>query len=71
MTLGPEERHKARQIMKAQRVTYKEALSIMSRSAAVKRAQRIVRRALDQERTKPISERRLEPPPNNVWYNRD
>jgi len=71
VTLGPEERHKARQIMKAQRITYKEALSIMSRSAAVKRAQHIVRRALAQERTKPLSERRLEPPPDNVWYNRD
>ena len=71
MTLGPEERHKARQIMKAQRVSYQEALSIMSRAAAVKRAQRVVRSALAKERKKPISERRLEPPPNNVWYNRD
>ncbi len=71
MTLGPEERHKARQIMKAQRVSYQEALSIMSRAAAVKRAQRVVRRALAKERKKPISERRLEPPPNNLWYNRD
>ena len=71
MTLGPEERHKARQIMKAQRVSYQEALSIMSRSAAVKRALRIVRRTLAKERKKPISERRLEPPPNNLWYNRD
>jgi hypothetical protein len=57
--------------MKAQRISYNEALSIMSRSAAVKRAQRIVRRALAKERKKPISERRLEPPPNNLWYNRD
>jgi hypothetical protein len=52
-------------------VSYKEALSIMSRSAAVKRAQRKVRSALAKEHTKPISERRLDPPPSNVWYNRD
>jgi hypothetical protein len=71
VTLGPEERHKARQIMKAQRVSYKEALAIMSRSAAVKRAQRVVRGALAKELKKPLSERRLEPPPSNVWYNRD
>ena len=71
MTLGPEERYKARQIMKAQRVSYQEALSIMSRAAAVKRAQRLVQRALAKERKKPLSERRLEPPPSNVWYNLD
>jgi hypothetical protein len=52
-------------------VSYKEALSIMSRSAAVKRAQRKVRSALAKEHTKPIAERRLDPPPSNAWYNRD
>ena len=71
MTLGPAERLKAKSIMRTMGVSYKEALSIMSRSAAVKRAQRKVRSALAKEHTKPIAERRLDPPPSNAWYNRD
>ena len=71
MPLGPEERHKAREIMRDRRVSYKEALSIMSQAAAVKRAQRNVRRATASESSKPLSERRLKPPPGNLWYNRD
>jgi hypothetical protein len=69
--LGPEERHKAREIMRTRRISYREALSIMSQAAAVKRAQRTVRRAIASENSKPISERRLKPPPSNLWYNRD
>ena len=71
MTLGPAERLKAKSIMRTMGVSYKEALSIMSRSAAVKREQRKVRSALAKEHTKPISERRLDPPPSDAWYNRD
>lgn len=71
MSLGPEERHKAREIMRTRRISYREALSIMSRAAAVKRAQRNVRRAIASENSRPISERRLTPPPSNLWYNRD
>ncbi len=71
MPLGPEERHKAREIMRTRRISYREALSIMSQAAAVKRAQRNVRRAIASENSKPISERRLKPPPSNLWYNRD
>ncbi len=71
MPLGPEERHKAREIMRTRRISYREALSIMSQAAAVKRAQRTVRRAIASENSKPISERRLKPPPSNLWYNRD
>jgi len=71
VSLGPAERLKAKSIMRSMGVSYKEALSIMSRSAAVKRAQRSVRRSLARERLKPISERRLQPPPDNLWYNRD
>jgi hypothetical protein len=43
----------------------------MSQAAAVKRAQRNVRRAIASENSRPISERRLTPPPSNLWYNRD
>lgn len=71
MALGPEERLKAKSIMRSMGVSYKEALAIMGRAAAVKRAQRSVRRSLARERLKPISERRLQPPPDNLWYNRD
>ena len=71
MSLGPAERLKAKSIMRSMGVSYKEAFSIMSRSAAVKRAQRKVRSSLAKEQTKPISERRLDPPPSDAWYNRD
>ncbi len=71
MPLGPEERLKAKEIMRTRHVSYKEALSIMSHAAAVKRAQRNVRSAIARESAKPLSERRLNPPPSNLWYNRD
>lgn len=71
MALGPEERRKANEIMRARGVSYQEALAVMRMAAAVKRAQRNVQRALESESSKPISERRLKPPPKNLWYNRD
>ena len=71
MALGPEERRKAKEIMRARGVSYQEALAVMRMAAAVKRAQRNVQRALESESSKPISERRLKPPPKNLWYNRD
>lgn len=71
MALGPEERRKAKEIMRARGVSYQEALAVMRMAAAVKRAQRNVQRALENESSKPISERRLKPPPKNLWYNRD
>ena len=71
MALGPEERRKAKEIMRARGVSYQEALAVMRIAAAVKRAQRNVQRTLASESSKPIYERRLKPPPKNLWYNRD
>jgi hypothetical protein len=71
VALGPEERRKAKEIMRTRGISYKEALAIMRMAAVVKRAQRNVQRALASESSKPIYERRLKPPPKNLWYNRD
>ena len=71
MALGPDERRKARAIMLSRGVTYREALAIMSKAAAAKRSVARRRRLAAVERRKSLSERRLEPPPANLWYNRD
>ena len=67
MPLGPEERRKAKSIMRTMGVSYREALSIMSRAAVIKRAQKRAKSDL----SKSIEKRRLKPPPSNLWYNRD
>lgn len=71
MSLGPTERLKAKAIMRSRGVSYAGALAVMRHAAAVKRAQLSVRRAIAGESEKPLSERRLQPPPDNLWYNRD